>query len=87
MSNDVYTPENVPLFEAMYGPGLISLGGYEAIDQMVKDVGIKAKHLLDVGSGIGEWLIIWPKNTVPMSPALKSIPGWLTMPPNTRLRA
>jgi len=53
MSNDVYTPENVPLFEAMYGPGLISLGGYEAIDQMVKDVGIKAKHLLDVGSGIG----------------------------------
>jgi len=53
MSSEIYTLENVPLFEAMYGPGLISLGGYEAIDQMFKGIDIETKQLLDVGSGIG----------------------------------
>ena len=53
MNQEIYTLENVPLFEAMYGSGLISLGGYEAIDQMVKGVDISTKQLLDVGSGIG----------------------------------
>lgn len=49
----MYTLENVPLFEAMYGPGLISLGGYEAVDRMFSDLDISEKKILDVGSGIG----------------------------------
>lgn len=53
MNDEIYSLENVPLFEAMYGPGLISLGGYEAIDQMFKGMDISTKRLLDFGSGIG----------------------------------
>ncbi len=53
MSNDTYTEENVPLFEAIYGKGLISLGGFEAIDNMFHDVDLHAKTILDIGSGIG----------------------------------
>jgi ubiquinone/menaquinone biosynthesis C-methylase UbiE len=43
----------VPLFEAIYGKGLISLGGYQAIDQMFSGLDLKDKKILDVGSGIG----------------------------------
>jgi|GEM_PF-1666002 len=53
MNSEIYRLENVPLFEAMYGPGLISLGGYEAVDQMFKGIDISQKKLLDVGSGMG----------------------------------
>ncbi len=31
MSQEIYTPENVPLYEAMYGPGLISLEGEDCL--------------------------------------------------------
>ena len=53
MSDDTYTEENVPLFEAIYGKGLISLGGFEAINNMFLDIDLKDKTILDVGSGIG----------------------------------
>lgn len=53
MSKEIYCPENVPLYEAMYGPGLISLGGYAAIDKMFEGVELENKTILDVGSGIG----------------------------------
>lgn len=52
MSNDIYVKENVPLFEAIYGKGLISLGGFKAIDNMFLNLDIKDKTILDVGSGI-----------------------------------
>lgn len=53
MSSEVYVRKNVPLFEAMYGSGLISLGGYEAVDAMFEGLDLKKKKILDVGSGIG----------------------------------
>jgi SAM-dependent methyltransferase len=53
VSDEIYRLENVPLFEAMYGPGLISLGGYEAIDEMFVGMDLKGQKVLDVGSGIG----------------------------------
>ncbi|MGE3319106.1 MAG: class I SAM-dependent methyltransferase [Candidatus Berkiella sp.] len=53
MSDDSYIEKNVPLFEAIYGKGLISLGGYQAIDNMFQNIDIKDKTILDIGSGIG----------------------------------
>ena len=52
-SDEIYTKENVPLFEAVYGPGLISLGGIAAVDQMFQGFALRDKHLLDIGFGIG----------------------------------
>ena len=49
-----YTIENVPLFEALYGKHLISLGGTAAIDNMFSDLSIKkGLKALDVGFGLG----------------------------------
>jgi phosphoethanolamine N-methyltransferase len=53
MSNDTYVEENVPLFEAIYGTGLLSLGGFDAINKMFANSYLKDKQILDVGSGIG----------------------------------
>lgn len=49
----MYQLENVPVFEAIYGPGLISLGGYDAVTRMFDGILIRGKTLLDIGSGIG----------------------------------
>lgn len=51
--SEIYTPENIPIFESLYGDGLISLGGYTAVDSMFTDIDLTGKHLLDVGSGLG----------------------------------
>ncbi len=51
--DQIYRLEHVPLFEAMYGKGLISLGGYPAVDRMFAGVDLDHKHLLDVGFDIG----------------------------------
>lgn len=51
--NEIYTLENIPIFESLYGNGLISLGGYTAVDRMFADMDLTGKHLLDVGSGLG----------------------------------
>ncbi len=53
MSDDIYIEVNVPIFEAIYGKGLISLGGFEAIDNMFLNIDLKNKTILDVGSGLG----------------------------------
>ncbi len=53
MTDEIYKLENVPIFEAMYGTGLISLGGYPAVEQMLTGLNLSKKKLLDVGSGIG----------------------------------
>lgn len=53
MSEDIYAEANVPVFEAIYGKGLISLGGLKAVDNMFAGVELKGKRLLDIGSGIG----------------------------------
>lgn len=52
-SDDVYKPDNVPLYEALYGKNLISLGGLDAIDNMFSDINLKALKALDVGFGLG----------------------------------
>ena len=49
----MYQPENIPIFEASYGKGLISLGGYNAVKRMFENVPLKGKVVLDIGSGIG----------------------------------
>lgn len=51
--NEIYRLEQVPLFEAIYGKGLISPGGYSAVDQMFAGLDLNHKHLLDIGFGIG----------------------------------
>lgn len=48
-----YQPDNIPLFEAMYGEGLISLGGLIAIDNMFSDLSIENLSALDLGFGLG----------------------------------
>lgn len=52
-SETIYKPENIPLFEAIYGKNLISLGGLDAIDNMFSDLSIKGLKALDIGFGLG----------------------------------
>ena len=52
-TEEIYIKDNIPIFEAMYGKGLISLGGYPAVEQLLESLNIANKHLLDIGSGIG----------------------------------
>jgi SAM-dependent methyltransferase len=48
-----YEPQNVALFEALYGRHLISLGGLAAVDAMFAGVSIEGCKALDVGFGLG----------------------------------
>lgn len=50
---DPYQPDSVPLFEAIYGKNLISLGGLPAIDNMFSDLNIRNLRALDLGFGLG----------------------------------
>ena len=50
---DPYQPDSVPLFEAIYGKNLISLGGEASIDSMFSDLNIKGLKSLDLGFGLG----------------------------------
>lgn len=50
---DPYQPDSIPLFEAIYGKNLISLGGLAAIDNMFSDLNIQGLKALDIGFGIG----------------------------------
>src|SRR5580704_9497417 len=50
---DPYQPNNIPLYEAIYGKNLISLGGLAAIDNMFSDLNIRGLKALDIGFGIG----------------------------------
>lgn len=52
-SDPIYTLENVPLFETLYGKNLISLGGFDAIDKMFSDLDLSELKLLDIGFGLG----------------------------------
>lgn len=48
-----YQPDNIPLFEALYGKHLISLGGLAAIDNMFSGLSIQHRKALDIGFGLG----------------------------------
>lgn len=48
-----YQPDHVPLFEAIYGKNLISLGSLAAIDNMFSDLNIRGLKALDLGFGLG----------------------------------
>lgn len=50
---DPYQLESVPLFEAIYGKNLISLGGLAAIDNMFSGLNIRGLKALDLGFGLG----------------------------------
>lgn len=50
---DAYQEAHVPLFEAIYGENLISLGGTAAIDNMFNDLNITGLTALDIGFGLG----------------------------------
>lgn len=52
-SEDPYTPENIPLYEKIFGENLISLGGTAAIENMFSDVNLIGLKLLDIGFGLG----------------------------------
>jgi ubiquinone/menaquinone biosynthesis C-methylase UbiE len=49
----IYNLDNVPLFEAIYGKNLISLGGHAAIENMFSDLNINGLSALDLGFGLG----------------------------------
>ncbi len=51
--DNVYVPANAALFEAIYGKGLISLGGVTAIDRLFNNLNIKGLNVLDLGFGLG----------------------------------
>lgn len=51
--DEIYRLENVPVFEAMYGKGMISPGGHLAVDRMFEGIDLSHKHVLDIGFGIG----------------------------------
>jgi ubiquinone/menaquinone biosynthesis C-methylase UbiE len=50
---DPYQPDNIPLFTAIYGKHLISLGGFQAIDNMFAGLDIQGMAALDLGFGLG----------------------------------
>ena len=50
---DPYQPQNIALFEALYGKHLISLGGIAAIDNMFSDISLNHIKALDLGFGMG----------------------------------
>lgn len=50
---DPYCLKNVPLFEAIYGKHLISLGGLDAIDDMFSGLNVNGLNALDLGFGLG----------------------------------
>lgn len=52
-ADPIYCPENVSLFEAIYGKNLISIGGVAAIDNMFSDLDIRGLKALDLGFGLG----------------------------------
>lgn len=53
MSDEIYVKTNIPVFEAVYEKGFISLGGSEAALKIFENLDLKNKHLLDIGFGIG----------------------------------
>jgi len=52
-SDLAYCPENVLLYESIYGKNLISIGGKPAIDNMFSDLDIRGLKALDLGFGLG----------------------------------
>ncbi len=48
-----YQPQNVLLFELIYGKHLISLGGLDAIENMFSDIKLTGLNALDIGFGLG----------------------------------
>lgn len=48
-----YHPDEIPLFEAIYGENLISLGSLASIDNMFSDLDIQGLKALDLGFGLG----------------------------------
>lgn len=50
---DPYRPENIVLFETIYGKNLISLGGSDAIDNMFSGLEVRGLKALDIGFGLG----------------------------------
>jgi len=59
---DPYCPENIPLFEALYGENLISLGGTTAIDHMLSGLDVTGLNALDLGFGLGGVAFYLAKN-------------------------
>jgi cyclopropane fatty-acyl-phospholipid synthase-like methyltransferase len=52
-TDSIYRKENAALFEALYGKGLISLGGTQAIVKMFSGIAVHGKAALDIGYGLG----------------------------------
>jgi phosphoethanolamine N-methyltransferase len=52
-TDQIYDPGNVPLFEAIYGENLISLGRLDAMDNMFSDVDLRKLKVLNVGFDLG----------------------------------
>ncbi len=48
-----YNDDFLELIEIVYGKGFLSQGGKEAVAEIVKDVSLEGKKVLDLGSGLG----------------------------------
>lgn len=72
----IYTPESVPLFEALYGKNLISLGSRDAIDNMFSDLDLKELKILDIGFGLGG-VAFYLAKTYQIQVAGVEVPAWM----------
>ncbi|MBA2652032.1 MAG: methyltransferase domain-containing protein [Tatlockia sp.] len=50
---DPYCPDNISLYNSIYGKNLISLGGEAAIDNLFSGLNPRGLKALDLGSGLG----------------------------------
>jgi phosphoethanolamine N-methyltransferase len=49
----MYKPENIALYEAIYGTHLISLGGTEGIELLFSGINVQNMKAVDIGFGLG----------------------------------
>lgn len=48
-----YDEEFIDLIEMVYGKGFLSQGNQKCVDNMVKEVHLEGRNILDIGSGLG----------------------------------
>jgi len=48
-----YGPKQLNLLKVVWGEGFLSPGGTDEIDEIMKDIDVKDKSILDIGCGCG----------------------------------
>ncbi len=58
---DEYTPEIITLLQMLWGDGMLSPGGEEHLDEIVKGLDLQDKLVLDIGCAIGGFDVLLAK--------------------------